>query len=277
MSYGVPGIPRGIKTLVIATLVVYFFQILPGAGAFITSWGALVPYLTFIQGQIWRAVTYMFLHGSPFHILFNMLMLWMFGVEIENMWGTRRFVAFYLICGAGSAMFSILNLFNSELSLIPVIGASGAVLGVLTIYAYYFPHRQVLLFFILPVNIRIIVVGYALYSLFGTIAPRGVISHLTHLGGIVVALLYLKLYPLISDWYRQFRVDASERQMRKEAERRAERARYFEQKVDPILEKISKEGMEALTAAEKKILKEASKIDKTQLKKNKIIPFDPFR
>ena len=126
MSYGVQ-VPAH-QTLVIATLVVYFFKILPGAGAFITSWGALVPYLTFIQGQIWRAVTYMFLHGSPFHILFNMLMLWMFGVEIENMWGTRRFVAFYLICGAGSAMFSILNLFNSELSLIPVIGASGAVL-----------------------------------------------------------------------------------------------------------------------------------------------------
>ena len=101
------------------------------------------------------------------------------------------------------------------------------------------------------------------------------ISHLTHLGGIVVALL-LKLYPLISEWYWQFRWMHLRGRCAKRP-RRAERARYFEQKVDPILEKISKEGIEALTDAEKKILKEAAKIDKTQLKKNKIIPFDPFR
>ena len=97
-----------------------------------------------------------------------MLMLWMFGVEIR-IWGHPPFCCFlpYLRCRFSDVQHS------EPLNRQPdsVIGASGAVLGVLTIYAYYFPHRQVLLFFVLPVNIRIIVIGYALYSL-GSIAPR---------------------------------------------------------------------------------------------------------
>ncbi|MDO5576240.1 MAG: rhomboid family intramembrane serine protease, partial [Fibrobacter sp.] len=159
ISQGYGSNTKAIKGIVIVTLVVYLFELLPFASRFLIEWGSLIPWYTFLRFQIWRLVSYVFLHApsSPFHILFNMLMLWMFGAEIEERWGTKRFVIFYLICGAGSGLFSLINLFNGDMRFTSVIGASGAVLGVLTIYALYFPYRQVLLFFVLPVNIRIVV------------------------------------------------------------------------------------------------------------------------
>lgn len=279
MSIGAPGVGRSIKTLLIATLAVYVIQIIPWFRQALIAWFALIPIPAFTQGQIWRFFSYMFLHDpdSPLHILFNMLMLWMFGVEIEQIWGTRRFTLFYLICGAGSGLFSYFSLFNPMASITPVIGASGAVLGVLTVYAWYFPHRQVLLFFILPVNIRLVVIGYAIISLSGAFASRGIISHITHLGGIIVALIYIKLHPLISEWYHNMVTGIKQRQYRKNRAAEQARERFFEQKVDPILEKISKQGMESLTMQERKILKDAARYDRYRLKKGRIIPLDPFR
>jgi len=279
MTIGTPGVGRSIKYLMITTLAVYVIQIIPWFRQALIGLFALIPIPAFTQGQIWRFFSYMFLHDpdSPLHILFNMLMLWMFGVEIEQIWGARRFTLFYLICGAGSGLFSFFSLFNPMASITPVIGASGAVLGVLTIYAWYFPHRQVLLFFILPVNIRLVVIGYAIISLSGAFASRGIISHITHLGGIIVALIYIKLHPMISEWYNNVVNGIKQRQYRRNRAAEQARERFFEQKVDPILEKISKQGMGSLTMQERKILKDAARYDWYRLKKGRIIPLDPFR
>ncbi len=279
MSIGAQGVGRSIKALLITTLAVYILQILPWFRQALIAWFALIPIPAFTQGQIWRFFSYMFLHDPdyPLHILFNMLMLWMFGVEIEQIWGSRRFTIFYLICGAGSGLFSYFSLFNPMSSITPVIGASGAVLGVLTIYAWYFPHRQVLLFFILPVNIRLVVIGAAIVSLSGAFASRGIISHITHLGGIIVALIYIKLYPVITQWYHNIASGITQRHYRKKRAAEQERERFFEQKVDPILEKISKQGMQSLTMQERKILKDAARYNRHRLKKGRIIPLDPFR
>jgi len=277
--FGSLGVTRGVKYLVLVTLGVYLFQLLPFAGEFLMKFGTLVPHFTFLDGQIWRLISYIFLHStsSPFHLLFNMLMLWMFGVEIENLWGTKRFVLFYLICGFGSGLFSLFNLFSPEMQYVPVIGASGAVLGIMTVYAFYFPQREVLLFFVLPVNIRIVLAGAAIISLFGSIAPHGIVSHLTHLGGIVVAFGYLKLYPYVAGWIQESHEKQNERKLRQRAETEAERKKFFEQMVDPILDKIAKQGMNSLNDQEKKILKKAASFDSSRLKKGKIIPLDPFR
>lgn len=283
ISIGSYGTGRSIKTLLITTLVVYIFQIIfqivPWLSTLLLKWGSLIPHSAFTQWQIWRFITYMFLHdpNSPLHILFNMLMLWMFGVEIEQLWGARRFTLFYLICGAGSGLFSFFSLFNYTASITPVIGASGAVLGVMTIYAWYFPHRQVLLFFVLPVNIRFVVLGAAIISLSGIFASRGIISHITHLGGIIVALIYIKLHPIITEWYHNIVSGLKESENRRKKAAKLAEERYFEQNIDPILEKISKQGMQSLTAREKKVLKEASKNNRDRLKKGPIIPLDPFR
>ena len=277
--FGSLGITRGIKYLLFITLGVYLLQLLPFTGGLLISFGSLVPHFTFAQGQLWRLFSYIFLHSTstPFHLLFNMLMLWMFGLEIENLWGTKRFVLFYLICGAGSGLLSLFSLFSPEMQYVPVIGASGAVLGIMTVYAYYFPQREVLLFFVLPVNIRIVLAGAAIISLFGSIAPHGIVSHLTHLGGILVAFGYLKLYPYVAGWSQERHERQNERKLRQRAETEAERKKFFEQMVDPILDKIAKQGMDSLTDQEKKILKKAASFDSARLKKGKIIPLDPFR
>lgn len=269
-----------IKWLLIVTIGVYFLQIIPGTDRFLLDWGKLVPYAVFARGQLWRLLTYMFLHDpvSPFHLLFNMLALWMFGKEIEQRWGAARFMRFYFISGVGSGCFSVFHLFSPVMRLTGVIGASGAILALLTVYAYYYPHRKVLLFFILPVNIRVVVIGYALFSLFGSIAPRGVVAHLTHLGGILIAIGYLRWYPLVSGWLQRRSSLRDEGIMRLNAEAAARKRRFFEEQVDPILEKISREGKDSLSPQEKKILKKASESkERDQIKKRKIIPFDIFR
>lgn len=278
-SMGNTSITNSVKTLLIATIVVYIFQILPFPGNLLVQFGSLVPNQTFGDFQLWRLFSYMFLHDTalPFHILFNMLMLWMFGVEVEQLWGARRFMIFYLICGAGSGFFSIFHLFNPALSTTPVIGASGAVLGVMTMYAYYFPQRQVLLFFILPINIRVVVLGAALVSLFGSIAPHGIISHLTHLGGILVAICYIKLYPLILRISESTSSVRSKKVIQKQKTKSVDDDKFFEEQIDPILAKISREGMDSLTKEERNLLKQASSRNRNRLKSGKIIPFDPFR
>jgi membrane associated rhomboid family serine protease len=276
---GNASITNSVKTLLIATIVVFIFQILPFPGSLLVQFGSLIPNQTFHDFQLWRLFSFMFFHDTahPFHILFNMLMLWMFGVEIENLWGARRFMIFYLICGAGSGLFSILHLFNPVLSSTSVIGASGAVLGVMTMYAYYFPQRQVLLFFVLPINIRVVVLGAALVSLFGSIAPHGIISHLTHLGGILVAICYIKLYPLILRISESTSSVRSKKEIQKQKTKSIDDNKFFEEQIDPILAKISRQGMDSLTKEERNLLKQASSRNRNRLKSGKIIPFDPFR
>lgn len=271
-------ISSAIKWVIIITSGFFLLQLLPVTGPLLRYYFPLVPYRTFLNGQLWRLLTYMFMHDtvSPLHILFNMMVLWMFGVELENLWGTRRFSLFYILCGVGSGLFSIISIFTSAIYA-PVIGASGAVLGVITAFALFYPDRQIMLFFVLPVNIRIFVLGYALYSVYGALIPHGNISHLTHLGGIIVALFYVKLYPYIFEVVREYTGRIKEKHRRNDAEKNREFSRYFEQQVDPILEKISREGMQSLTMKEKEILKKAARRDRGRLKNNKIVPLDPFR
>jgi membrane associated rhomboid family serine protease len=278
ISYSTGSLSKAVKWLIIITSGFFFLQLLPVLGALLRYYFPLIPYETFIKGQVWRLLTYMFMHDtvSPLHILFNMLVLWMFGVELENLWGARRFSVFYIVCGIGSGLFSVISIFTSAVNT-PVIGASGAVLGVITAYALFYPQRQILLFFVLPVNIRIFVLGYALYSVYGALVPHGNISHLTHLGGIIVALFYVKLYPYIFEVFREFLERIKEKNRRKDTERANFYKRFFEQQVDPILDKISREGMQALTKKERDILKKAAQRDRGRLKNNKIVPLDPFR
>jgi len=192
-SYQTPKISPYVKGLIIANAVAFILQML--FGDLITRFGAMIPHDTFLGLQLWRLVSYMFLHSQSMflHILFNMLILWWFGTELEDLWGGKKFLIFYFICGIGAGLFSLLYLLNNPY--VWVIGASGAVLGILTAYAHYYPSRQVLLFFVIPVKMRTLVIGYALFSVFFSFSPHGNVAHLTHLGGILIAWLYLKKFP----------------------------------------------------------------------------------
>jgi len=152
----------------------------------------LVPVLVF-KGWIWQFVTYMFLHGSFFHILFNMLALWMFGSELEYLWGTRRFVKYYFFTGVGAAITSTLVTPHST---IPTIGASGAIYGLLLAYGVTFPNRPILLYFLFPIRAKYFVILFGVVELLASFSqPHSGIAHFAHLGGLLFGWIYLKGFP----------------------------------------------------------------------------------
>src|SRR4030066_2133991 len=136
------GLPPAVKWLLIANGSVFVLQILGGVE--MVMYFGLVPQLIIHKGFIWQLVTYMFLHGGVFHILFNMFAVVMCGTELERYWGTREFIKFYFICGIGAGLLTLLTSLSSAT---PTIGASGAVYGILVAFAMTFPGRYICVFF----------------------------------------------------------------------------------------------------------------------------------
>jgi membrane associated rhomboid family serine protease len=158
----------------------------------------LSPAAVIKELHIWQPITYMFLHDGIFHILFNMLALWMFGVELERMWGSRFFTQYYFVTGLGAAATTMVlsfipGSFGDGLYYSLTIGASGAVYGILLAYALYFPHRPIYLYFVFPIPARYFVMIIGAISLLSSIGGAGGgIAHMAHLGGLVAGYLYLK-------------------------------------------------------------------------------------
>lgn len=205
-----PGFSLGgslstVVRLLIAWNVIFFLvQILAGRflrGLDIGSTFGLVP-AEVLHGKVWQLVTYMFLHGSLLHIAFNMLALFMFGSELEYLWGSRRFVQYYLFTGIGAG---ITNTLFEPGSMTPVVGASGAIYGLLLAYGMYFPNRTVLAFFFLPMPAKYFVIVYGAMEFFYLIRPSGGggIAHIAHLGGLLFGLIYLKVIPW--GWFKRRR------------------------------------------------------------------------
>jgi membrane associated rhomboid family serine protease len=190
-----PGpVTPAVKALIIANVAMFVVtKLVPVVGAPF----ALVPEEVLTGLRVWQLATYLFLHGGIFHILFNMLTLWMFGVELERMWGSRYFIKYYFIAGVGAGLTQIVA------SLIPVgpfeslyyaqtIGASGAIYGLLLAYALYFPRRQLMFFGIFPIEVRYFVLIMGAISLLSAADGASGVAHLAHLGGILAGYLYLK-------------------------------------------------------------------------------------
>ena len=155
----------------------------------------LQPSAVLTELHVWTPVTYMFLHGGIGHILFNMLSLWMFGVELERMWGTAFFTRYYLVCGVGAAATTIVLAFlpgeiGQQLYYSVTIGASGAIYGVLLAYAMYFPNRPIYMYFFFPIPAKYFVM--ILGALAFWISPGSGVSNSAHLGGLLFGYLYLK-------------------------------------------------------------------------------------
>src|SRR5262245_50010454 len=151
-SFGPGPLTPAIKAIVIANVVAFVVSLVLPA---ITLTFGLRPADIVGRLHLWQPVTYMFLHAGIFHILFNMLALWMFGVELERMWGSRFFTKYYLVSGVGAAVVQTLLSFVpfaplQQIYYIQTVGASGAVYGVLLAYAMYFPHRPIYMYFVFP-------------------------------------------------------------------------------------------------------------------------------
>jgi membrane associated rhomboid family serine protease len=238
----------------------------------------LVPYLQFEASEfiprIWTPITYMFVHGGFFHLLFNMLVLFFFGPPLEERWGSREFLKFYLLTGLGGALLSVLLPY-------PIIGASAAVYGLLVAFAMYWPDNPIYIWGIFPVKAKWLVAFLVGISIFSAISssPAGV-AHLAHLGGAIMAFVYLKSPWAPPEWgvrpsrrrttaaWRERLTKIGDRprgepKVREArpittAPRRRESARATDD-VDRILEKISQAGIESLTPEERQKLEEASR------------------
>ena len=195
-SFGPGPLTPAIKAIIAANVLMFVITVVTRSQAIVSSLG-LTPQDTLVGLRIWQPLTYMFLHGGFFHILFNMLTLWMFGTELERMWGTRFFTKYYFACGLGAAATQVLlsfvpGGFGDQMYLSTTIGASGAVYGVLLAYALYFPHRTLLFMFIFPLQARYFVMILGGIALLSSIGGGGGVAHTAHLGGLVAGYLYLK-------------------------------------------------------------------------------------
>ncbi|MCL5267367.1 MAG: rhomboid family intramembrane serine protease [Bacteroidetes bacterium] len=287
--------PKGMKFLLISTTAVWLFQLFLQLGI---RFGNVYIYNVFFRlfalyplGQgflVWQLVTYLFLHGGFFHIFFNMLALWFFGVELEHVWGTRRFLIYYFLCGIGAGLS---NVFLTPLFTVPAptIGASGAIYGVLIAFGMLFPDAPVFIYFLFPIKAKYFVAIFIAIELFYGVTGTGTgIAHFAHLGGAFVGFVYLMLYrrsipgtSAFSDFTSrtlanirgkiQYRRSYSRKNVITDArftdvgkgssgrDVRSEKGDVDQSKLDEILDKISASGYDSLTEEEKRVLFNASK------------------
>lgn len=280
--------PPVLKNLLILNGVVFLIQML-GQNLLIgnlTIEDYLIKYFALIPigyGFLpWQLITYQFMHGGFGHIFFNMFALWMFGVEIENLWGSRKFLIFYLSCGvaAGLAQLFITPLLSQTLA--PTIGASGAIFGVLIAFAMLFPDRYIYLYFFIPVKAKYLIAFMILIEFFAVDSASSNIAHLAHLGGALAGFLYImydrktsltgrspfggssyggKMNNPFSGMSNPFGKKEGNIQDAKfyEIKDEDEHKNVSQKDIDAILDKISQSGYQNLSDEEKRILFEASK------------------
>ena len=193
MRIGPPITPPIIKQIMIANAVVFLIQ---QVSPEVTFYGSLVPHSFWQLGYLWQPFSYMWLHASFGHIAMNMFMLWMFGSQLALAWGPKRFMRFYLICGVGAgliiATYPYLMMQINPLGLVSyTLGASGAVYGVLLAYSLTWPDRTIMLIFP-PVAFRAIWLIPGLFLMSMMFQSGQNISHIGHLGGVIVGWIYLR-------------------------------------------------------------------------------------
>ena len=202
--------------------------------------------------MIWQPLTYMFIHGDFFHIFMNMFVLWMFGSEMESIWGSRGFLKYYFITGIGSGLIWLLLNISNPFSVL--IGASGAIYGVLLAYGLMFPNRKVLIYFLFPIKVKYFVLLLGVIAFISSIGDTGSnISHLTHLSGMLIGFIYLKSPLNMSKVLLLFNSILAEIRYKREEKKQA---KYLNTKrhIDRLLDKINEVGYDGLDENEKKDL-----------------------
>lgn len=182
--------PPVVKGLIIINVVVFiaqsWFDRQYGLTALLALWPINSPFF-----KSYQIFTHMFSHGSVGHIFFNMFSLWMFGKILENVWGAKRFLNFYIICGIGAAAVHLaMQYFMGGIS--PAVGASGAIMGVLVAFGYLFPNTELFILFIpFPVKAKWAVIGYIAIDLFSGVArfSGDNVAHFAHLGGALTGFI----------------------------------------------------------------------------------------
>ncbi len=187
--------PTGVKWLIISNVAVYIVY-------YFGSWmrgepifdSLLLMPAAVIHGAVWQLVTYLFLHslGSMWHIVFNMLALWMFGAPIEETWGTRRFLQYYFLCGIGAGICVVLANLAFGNPYQRVLGASGAIYGLLLAFGMLFPNQTVLMSFLFPIKAKYMVMIFGAIAFMSSFQTGSTVSNLAHLGGMIFGFVYMK-------------------------------------------------------------------------------------
>ena len=249
-------IPSGVKLLVIINIVVFVLTALSGQRSILFSSFGLVPSNVWSNFKVWQLFTYLFVHGGFLHIFFNMFVLWMFGKDLEMQWGKNEFLLFYFTCGIGAGLMTVLFSVNS---IVPIVGASGAIYGLLVAYGFTYPNRMVYLYGLFPLKVKYMVLGLGVIAFFASLsANQSNVSHITHLSGMIIGVLYIYF---IFNWknikmeYYRLRL----KNLKQNTSAQNDEEVLMKKKVDEILDKLNASGWDSLTEQEEKYLTRASK------------------
>jgi membrane associated rhomboid family serine protease len=284
-----PRMTRAVQWLLALNIGVYFLQLTLFGSDAVFSALALNP--ARFPAAWWTVVTYMFVHAWLAHLAFNLFTLWMFGPRLEQIWGTRVFTQFYLWCGLGGAVAHLLLAQNSA-----VIGASGAISGVLVAYALHWPDDEVYLFGVIPMKSRWLIAAMIAMNIIFALSPSSGIDWTAHVGGMGFGWLFLKLYSMgglerVRGWVssvpeesedmpravprgraptqdRQRGVDEivarSNAVVLRESKPlqhlpKQETAKEYAARVNTVLDKISRQGIASLSRDERRLLEDMSR------------------
>jgi len=263
MTIGMPRMGKAVKIMLVINVAVFIIQMFGDQTGRLSEWlGVTVNSFW----QLWRYITFQFLHGGVLHILLNMLGLWFLGSPLERHLGTRRFVTFYLSCGVTAGIaYVIIGALSDLPGWLPIIGASGGVYGLVLAAAVLFPHFQIIfLFFPVPIRLAAIIIfgAMALMVLQALSAGQAykAMSDVAHLGGAVTAAFWIWGLPKVTQAARE----AADKANRGAWERKMKRRSADQAEIDQILNKIHEHGLNSLSGREKRLLRDATERERRE-------------
>lgn len=195
-AFYIPGFPKGVKWLLIGNVAIFILTFFAERFGFDGPllFLKLIPIAVVKDFFIWQLLTYAFLHQGFGHIIWNMLALWMFGADIERVWGTRRFLQFYIFCAVGAGICVVIAnyLLPWGNPAVATIGSSGAIFGILMVYAIMFADREILWGFLIPIKVKYFVMIIGAVAFLSSFGVNSGVSNFAHLGGLLFGYLYLK-------------------------------------------------------------------------------------
>lgn len=245
------NVPPVTRYFLIINILVFVVMYLLGLRDFFDKYFSVHPVSYVNILQVWRLVTYQFLHADILHIFFNMMMLYFLGPILESTWGSRTYLRFYLISGAVGGVVYTLLVLGHVLGAGPMVGASGAIYGLMAAAAILYPHAQVYLFGTIPMRMKTLLIITIIFSVMNFLGGKNAGGEAAHLSGVAAGAVFVYVLPRFTNWRLERSKGAWQRKLEKE--------RAFQGEVDRILEKVHQQGLGSLTRNEKNTLKEATR------------------
>ncbi|MEN6309814.1 MAG: rhomboid family intramembrane serine protease [Anaerohalosphaeraceae bacterium] len=245
------NVPPITRYFLIINILVFVVMYLFGLSRYFDQYLSVFPVSYVNMLQVWRLFTYQFLHADILHILFNMMMLYFLGPILESTWGAKTYLRFYLISGAVGGVVYTLLVLTRVLGAGPMVGASGAIYGLMAAAAILYPQAQVYLFRTIPMRMKTLLIITIIFSVMNFMGGKNAGGEAAHLSGVAAGAIFVYVLPRFTNWRLERSKGAWQRKLEKE--------RAFQGEVDRILEKVHQQGLGSLTRDEKNTLKEATR------------------